>query len=133
MEALINMKKTLLALSLLTLSAGGCAAIDGNFVGKSEPTASNTSASNKVGYEPMGSLPPAPLKEDVPRLDTKEVWIPGYYQPVAGNWMWHQGQVQGLKSGYVLMPAAYREEGGRVYFTPPRWRRSNLAQSGDKK
>jgi len=126
------MKKTLFALSLLSLTAGGCAAMDGNFVGKSEPTASNTSAA-KNAYEPMGSLPPAPLKEDVPSLDSKEVWVPGYYQPVAGNWIWHQGQKQEQKSGYVLMPAAYREEGGRVYFTPPRWRRSDLASTNANK
>src|SRR5438270_5601558 len=102
------MKRTLLArLTVLTLSfgaAGGCAAIDGNFVGKAAPSngvASNTT--KPIEYEPMSSLPPASQKEDHPPLAANEVWVPGYYQPVAGNWLWHQGAVQEKRDGYTLL------------------------------
>jgi hypothetical protein len=123
------MNRTLLALTFFSSLAGGCAALDGNFVGGTTPTP-NTSKSESKGYvyEPMQSQPPAPLKEDQPALAAGEVWVPGYYQPVAGNWLWHQGQVQSQKDGYKLLPASYREEGGKVYFSPPRWRRADLAE-----
>jgi hypothetical protein len=76
----------------------------------------------------MASAPPEPRKEDAPRLQPREVWVPGYYQPVAGSWVWHQGEVRASKDGYTLLPASYHEESGRVTFSPPRWRRSDLAQ-----
>jgi hypothetical protein len=122
------MTRSWILASLFSL-AGGCAAIDGNFVGKTAPSSKAAPArSSGIAYEPMESLPPSPLKEDVPSLDaSKEVWVPGYYQPVAGNWLWHQGRVEEKKDGYKLAPASYREEGGKVYFTPPRWRRADLA------
>ena len=121
------MKRTLIVLSLFSL-AGGCAAIDGNFVGgKTAGTSPAKNESKGYVYEPMQSNPPSPLKEDVPSLQSGEVWMPGYYQPVAGNWLWHQGQVQNQKDGYKLVPAGYHEEGGKVYFQPPRWRRIDLA------
>ena len=75
----------------------------------------------------MGSPPPEPRKEDAPKLASKEVWVPGYYQPVAGTWVWHQGEVREPKDGYTLIPAATREENGKFVFSPPRWRRSDLA------
>jgi hypothetical protein len=125
------MKRTVLALSFLSMTSlvGGCAAIDGNFVGGSKATTA-ASASKELAYEPMGSLPPNPQKEDVPSLSQHEVWVPGYYQPVAGTWLWHQGQVQQQKDGYRLVPASYKEQDGKVVFSPPRWRRADLA---DKK
>ena len=121
------MTRSLLALSFALV--GGCAAIDGSFVSKSSTSSAPAkSASAGVTFEAMQSEPPAPMKEDVPSLDgAKEVWVPGYYQPVAGNWLWHQGRVEEKKEGYKLVPASYREEGGKVYFTPPRWRRADLA------
>jgi len=76
----------------------------------------------------MASSPPEARKEDAPRLAANEVWVPGYYQPVAGTWVWHQGEVRQYKEGYTLLPASYREENGRVAFQPPRWRRADLAQ-----
>src|ERR1700744_2302327 len=75
----------------------------------------------------MSSTPPEPRKEDVPQLSDKDVWVPGYYQPVAGTWVWHQGERRDAKEGYTLVPASYREEGGKVTFQPPRWRRADLA------
>jgi hypothetical protein len=125
------MKRTLLAL-MLSFSAYGCAAMDGNFVGGTSKSTS-TPAKEAMAYEPMGSMPPAARKEDVPELKANEVWVPGYYQPVAGAWLWHQGQIQEVKAGYKLMPAGYREEGGKVLFTPPRWRRADLVAAGEKK
>src|SRR6478609_9145458 len=111
------MKRTLIALSLFSL-AGGCAAIDGNFQGgKTAATGSSKSESKAYVYEPMQSTPPSPLKEDVPSLASGEVWVPGYYQPVAGNWLWHQGAVQEKRDGYTLLPASYKEDSGKVYFT----------------
>jgi hypothetical protein len=134
LEALTNMKRQLLAaLTFATLTAGGCAAIDGNFVGKSAPA--NTVASNTtkpIEYEAMSSLPPAAQKEDRPQLSTNEVWVPGYYQPVAGNWLWHQGAVQEKRDGYTLLPASYKEESGKVFFTPPKWRRNDLVAGKTK-
>ena len=74
----------------------------------------------------MESQPPAPQKEDLPTLASGEIWVPGYYQPLSGTWIWHQGQVTQQKEGYRLVPASYHEENGKVYFTPPRWRRADL-------
>jgi hypothetical protein len=125
------MKRTLLALSL-SFTAFGCAAIDGNFVG-GQKTTSSKETSTAVTYEAMNSMPPAPRKEDVPALKANEIWVPGYYQPVAGNWLWHQGSILETKAGYKLVPASYREEGGKVYFSPPKWRRADLMASGEKK
>jgi hypothetical protein len=108
--------------SLLALTLGGCATVSGT-----PATGSSTQAGS--AYETMQSPPPAPRKEDVPKLATKEVWVPGYYQPVAGTWVWHQGEVRESKDGYTLFPASTHEENGKFVFTPPRWRRSDLATS----
>ncbi len=112
-----------LLISLLALGLGGCATVSGTPVSASSPASP---------YETMSSPPPDPRKEDVPRLEAKEVWVPGYYQPVAGTWVWHQGEVRDAKEGYTLIPASTREENGKYFFTPPRWRRSDLAQSPTK-
>jgi hypothetical protein len=120
------MKRSILV-SLLALGfAAGCAEVSGT-----PATASSTPASSGPAYEPMGSPPPEPRKEDAPKLASKEVWVPGYYQPVAGTWVWHQGEVRESKDGYNLIPAQTREENGKFVFSPPRWRRSDLA-SQDK-
>lgn len=121
------MKHTILALSFGPMMFG-CAAMDGNFQGGATPQRAVQSSSKETAYEPMGSMPPAPQKEAVPQLAQGEVWVPGYYQPVAGTWLWHQGSVLPQKEGYMLVPASYREEGGKVYFQPPRWRRADLAE-----
>jgi hypothetical protein len=128
------MKRTILAaLSFLSLTAGGCAAIDGNFVGGSTPSSSAApQASKGVEYEPMSSQPPAAMKEEQPSLEANQVWVPGYYQPVAGNWIWHQGSIMDKRDGYTLLPASYREDGGKVYFSPPKWRRNDLVAGKTK-
>lgn len=117
------MKRSILV-SLLALGfAAGCAETSG-----SPASATSTTASSPgFAYEPMGSAPPEPRKEDAPKLASKEVWVPGYYQPVAGTWVWHQGEVRESKEGYTLIPAGTHEENGRFVFSPPRWRRSDLA------
>jgi len=112
------MKRSVL-ISLFALSLGGCATVSGS----AEPAQARAA----VAYEPMGSAPPTPRKEDVPKLADKEVWVPGYYQPVAGAWVWHQGEVRESKDGYTLIPASTHEENGKFMFSPPRWRRSDLA------
>jgi hypothetical protein len=113
------MIRSLLA-SLLCFAAVGCATVSGTPAGSS----SATSASH---YDTMSSTPPEARKEDMPKLTEREVWVPGYYQPVAGSWVWHQGERRDAKEGYTLVPASYREEGGKVTFQPPRWRRADLA------
>jgi hypothetical protein len=115
-----------LLVPLLALSLGGCATISGT-----PATASSTATASQ--YEMMASPPPEPRKEDVPQVAVKEVWVPGYYQPVAGTWIWHQGEVRDVKEGYTLIPATTHEENGKFVFSPPRWRRSDLAaQSASK-
>lgn len=124
------MKRSALAF-LLALSFTGCAAINGNFVGEPTPNTQKESQTASAGFkfEPMDAMPPAPLKEDPPSLEAKEVWVPGYYEPVAGTWLWHQGEVRPQKEGYCLIPASYKQENGKVYFVPPRWRRADLVAS----
>ena len=117
------MKRSILA-SLLALGLAGCADISSSAPGAATPSAQSTSG---YAYEPMGSPPPEPLKEDLPKLASKEVWVPGYYQPVAGTWVWHQGEVRDAKEGYTLIPASTHEQNGKFVFSPPRWRRSDLA------
>jgi hypothetical protein len=97
----------------------GCAIVSGS------PGAS-TAVATPSKYEAMESQPPAPQAEDAPKLADGEAWVPGYYQPVSGTWMWHAGQVTPSKAGYRLVPASYHEESGKVFFTPPRWRRADL-------
>ena len=113
------MTKNLLAL-LFAASMGGCAVVSGSPAQSSTPIVHNDS---------MSSLPPEPQKEEAPMLEATQVWVPGYYEPVAGAWMWHKGRVTDAKDGYKLAPASYREEGGKVVFTPLRWRRVDLANS----
>jgi hypothetical protein len=108
-----------LLVSVVALTLGGCATVSGT------PAGAATSSS---AYETMASNPPEPRKEDAPRLQAKEVWVPGYYQPMANTWVWHQGEVRDAKVGYTLLPASYHQENGRVAFSPPRWRRADLAQ-----
>jgi hypothetical protein len=96
---------------------GGCATVSGS------------TTSTDGAYATMHSPPPAPQKEDMPKLEGKQVWVPGYYQPVAGAWVWHQGAVTEDKEGYKLMPPSYKQENGSYVFVPPRWRRADLADS----
>jgi hypothetical protein len=114
------MKRSIL-ISLLAVGLGACATISGSTETGSSQASANSS------YEAMSSPPPEPRKEDVPKLAAKEVWVPGYYQPVAGTWVWHQGEVRESKDGYTLIPASTKEENGKYLFSPPRWRRSDLA------
>jgi hypothetical protein len=113
------MKRSVL-ISLFALSLGACATVSGT------PESASQSKPG-MAYEEMASAPPTPRKEDSPKLAEKEVWVPGYYQPVAGTWVWHQGEVRESKEGYTLIPAGTREEKGKFVFSPPRWRRSDLA------
>ena len=106
-------------LPFLGLSLGGCAIVSGT------PSATSTLAASQS--EAMESHPPASPHEDIPLLGVHDVWVPGYYEPVASTWIWHQGQVTAQKDGYRMVPATYREEAGKVYFAPPRWRRADLA------
>jgi hypothetical protein len=115
------MKRSILV-SLLALGLVGCAEVSGT-----PASSTQTAASSGLAFESMGSPPPEPRKEDAPKLASKEVWVPGYYQPVAGTWIWHQGEVRESKEGYTLIPAATHEENGKFVFSPPRWRRSDLA------
>ena len=115
------MKRSILV-SLLALGLVGCAEVSGT-----PATATKAPASSGLAFEPMASPPPEPRKEDAPKLASKEVWVPGYYQPVAGTWLWHQGEVRESKEGYTLIPATTHEENGKYVFSPPRWRRSDLA------
>ena len=117
------MKRSILV-SLLALGLTGCAEISATPAAAASPSTQSTSG---VAYEPMATPPPEPQKEDMPKLASKEVWIPGYYQPVAGTWIWHQGEVRTAKDGYTLIPAETREQNGKYVFSPPRWRRSDLA------
>ena len=115
------MKRFMAILPLLTLTASGCALVS------SSPAASSAASSPSSAYEAMSSTPPEAPKEEQPKLEEKQIWVPGYYEPVAGTWIWHTGQATTDKSGYRLVPASYREEGGKVFFAPPRWRRADLA------
>jgi len=115
--------KRFLLVSIFAVSAGGCAVLSSS----PAPSSTTSSSASAGAYEPMSSSPPEAQREDVPKLEEREVWVPGYYQPVAGIWVWHQGQVAQLKDGYKLLPASYREDGGKVYFTPPRWRKLDPA------
>lgn len=114
--------------SLFALTLGACATVSAT------PAGSTTEkpAGGSLAWEPMSSPPPEPRKEDTPKLQSKEVWVPGYYQPVAGSWVWHQGEVRESKEGYVLIPASTKEENGKFVFSPPRWRRSDLAAQSSK-
>jgi hypothetical protein len=114
------MKRIWTVLPLLTLGFGGCAIVSGTPSGA-------TSAVARSGYDVMDSTPPVPLREEIPHVAASESWVPGYYEPVAGTWIWHQGEVIAHKDGYRLVPAGYHEESGKVYFTPPRWRRADLS------
>ena len=102
------MKRSILV-SLLALGLAGCAETASNSPSATTPAQSSTSGfayESLVGYpSPAGSAPPEPRKEDAPKLASKEVWVPGYYQPVAGTWVWHQGEVRESKEGYTLIPA----------------------------
>jgi hypothetical protein len=98
----------------------------------SSTVSGSSSSASASAYEPMSSPPPEPRKEDMPRISDKEVWVPGYYQPVAGTWVWHQGEVREAKTGYTLVVASYREENGKIVFSPPRWRRADLATTASK-
>ena len=112
------MMRTWTVLSFLSLGLGGCAIV-------SATPAENTTLAAPQS-EAMESRPPASPHEDIPLLSKGDVWVPGYYEPVAGTWIWHQGQVTAQKDGYRMIPASYREEGGKVFFAPPRWRRADL-------
>jgi hypothetical protein len=124
------MTRSILFFSFLALAGGGCAAIDGNFMRTATET--TPEAAKPVEYEAMTSLPPAALKEDRPQLAAGEAWVPGYYQPISGSWIWHQGSVTPKRDGYTLLPASYKEENGKVRFSPPKWRRNDLVSSKAK-
>jgi hypothetical protein len=123
------MKRSILV-SLFALGLGACATTAGTSSTDAQPASQQ--ANGGLSYEPMATPPPEPRKEDAPKLADKEVWVPGYYQPVAGTWIWHQGEVRESKEGYVLIPASTKEENGKFVFQPPRWRRSDLAAKTSK-
>jgi len=130
--------KSLVLVCSLSLSLGACAALDGNFMGGKRPASAelrpNASKEAAVSprFEPMLSPPPTRAAEPVPELAVDEVWVPGYYEPVAGNWLWHQGQIRPRKDGHTLVPATYREVSGKVYFSAPSWRANAIDESKAK-
>jgi hypothetical protein len=120
-------------LLLAGVLSGGCGVLSSSApASSSSSSSSSSSASSRANYEAMNSMPPAPRSESTPRLADKEVWVPGYYQPMAGAWVWRDGRVMPDKTGYTLVPAAYQEENGKVLFTPPHWRRADLSSRDTK-
>lgn len=110
-------RSLLAALALVSFSATGCATI----------SSSAAPAASSGAFQTMNSPPPEAKHEDVPKMSANEVWVPGYYQPVASTWVWHQGEIRETKPGYMLIAASVRENAGKYTFQPPRWRRADLA------
>ena len=72
--------------------------------------------------------PPPERKEDVaPRLGPAQSWVHGYYEPMAGAWIWHPGRVVKDRPGYRIVDAKYVELGGEFHVSHPYWAPARVA------
>jgi len=70
-----------------------------------------------VEYVEVQSPPPALQVETVPAPMSGQVWIPGYYDYVDGQYVWKSGHFEPQREGYVYVAPRY--EHGKYYVS--RW------------
>jgi hypothetical protein len=100
--------------ALLGLALSGCAAISA----VPPPTV--------VGV--MHSAPPQPKDEVVPKVALGEIWVPGFYEPASGAWIWHPGRVVAKKPGFRVVEAQYLEQNSEFRVRLPYWEREPVAR-----
>jgi hypothetical protein len=107
------MKRTIMATLVACAALPGCALLSSSTVG---------------GEAVMHSPPPPERKEEAsPRLGAEQAWVRGYYEPLAGSWIWHPGLAVDAKPGYRVVQALYSESHGEFRVSPPHWAPARVA------
>jgi hypothetical protein len=109
-----TIKEWLKIVPILALPSSGCALLAG------APAA-------KPGV--MKHPPPAPKEERVGSVRAGEVWVRGYYEVFAGDWVWRSGHPQLKRPGYYVVDAQYVEDNGEYGVLPPHYSREKLANN----
>ena len=104
----VSIKSLLL---VATVAAGGLA-------GLALPTAAQAQAYINVQ---IGTPPPPPRYEVVPAPRPGWVWAPGHYEWAHNNYIWRRGHWLQARPGHAYVPAAWRAQGNRWVYQPPRW------------
>lgn len=101
--------------ALLGVALSGCAAI-------------SAAPLPKLGGV-MHSAPPEPKEDVVPRLALDQAWVPGFYEPSSGAWIWHPGRVVAKKPGFRVIEAQYLEQNNEFRVRLPHWEPEQVATS----
>lgn len=75
----------------------------------------------------MRSAPPAAKTDAVPQPARGQAWVPGFYEPAFGAWVWRPGRLVDSKPGYEVVEASYVEESGEFRVRLPHWARQRFA------
>ena len=70
-------------------------------------------ALSAVEYVEVQSPPPALQVETMPAPVTGQVWVPGHYDYVDGQYVWTAGSMQPERTGYVYVTPRYVD--GKYY------------------
>ena len=104
----ISIKSLVLAASVAVIGLAGAAL----------PTTARAQAIISVQ---IGTPPPPPRYEVVPAARPGYVWAAGHYEWRHGNYIWRRGHWVQARPGHVYVPAAWRAQGSRWLYQPPRW------------
>ena len=75
----------------------------------------------------MRSPPPEPKADVTPHPTRGQAWVPGFYEPTFGAWVWRPGRIVHSKPGYHVVEAKYVEEAGEFHVRLPHWEPQRLA------
>lgn len=71
--------------------------------------------------------PPPPKNEAKPDVGCSEhLWADGYWDYLAGQYIWHSGQWVPANPGYDLVQARYRQHEGEWTLELPHWKKAEI-------
>lgn len=65
--------------------------------------------------------PPPPQAEVVPVVPSGQVWAPGFYEYVHGQYVWRRGHLMAGRSGQHWVPESWERRGDHHHFEEGHW------------